>query len=142
MESPNNGKRQWKRRGRRRKSPYADLRINVLKNEIQFVGAKVFKEMRWLNLLIAELMHVDTEVERELLEELIAKSRCGIREMEAKSIRYLKVIESIERDTAAPETLLSNEEMDYLKSVKLKRGRKPAAFKHYYAALAEANGSS
>ena len=52
------------------------------KRVLQFIGVKVFKEMRWLNLLIAELMHVEKEDERELLEELIAKSRKGIRKLE------------------------------------------------------------
>ena len=49
---------------------------------IQAFDTKLFEELRWLNFMLLELTVVDDDVERELLEDLIAKSRENIKESE------------------------------------------------------------
>ena len=100
-----------------------------------YIGGKTWKEGKWLNLLLEELAQVDTDVERELIQGLINKSRAGLREMEEKARRYLKVLEILEKGGKAKEGLLADEEIAYLKGVRLKRGRKSNAERAHLAGL-------
>ena len=126
----NKGKTQKGGRRRQKKSCFADLRVQVIKNELQMITSDLAGNKRLMRILTSEVMGVCTEVERGLLCDMMKNTRSQLDVLENKFQRLQKVLSSIEDNTPCSPTLLTPDEVSYLKGVKLKRGRKPKAAKH------------
>jgi hypothetical protein len=91
------------------------INLRLLKKEIKMIPFDIRKEMRLLDLLFNEKGYSRTQVEKEVLLELIEKARNVIKMHHDKLDRYQKMYEEIRTGRNAHAGLLTPEEIDVLR---------------------------
>lgn len=90
------------------------INLKVLKKEIKMIPFDIKKEMRLLDLLFNEKVASRTQVEKDVLLELIEKARDMINLHQNKLDRFQKFYSQIRSGNGSDNGLLTPEEMDNL----------------------------
>lgn len=91
------------------------INLRLLRKEIKMIPFDIRKEMRLLDLLFNEKGYSRTQVEREVLLELIEKARDVIKMHHDKLDRYQRMYDEIRTGRNTHAGLLTPEEIDVLR---------------------------